>query len=352
MLIVVPRGKHFKLHFSLEDLPKNLKEQIHENNVDQEITTQDGKNYHYIRFFIANDREANLLVDTSDISLIESISTDLLLILSLFLFITLFLSVGLILLISNKVINPFIELSKIVKDSLSAIPNLPTELTSRDDEVGFLANSLKRSYSNLSLAIERESEFTRDVSHELRTPISVMMNTLTLGEGKPLSVDKQEILNQQVKSMNKRVQILLALARAESIEKEKVSLLSVIEEAILLIHKVVEESRFKIVIDIPITTKVIANEHLITLMFANLIENAIKYASNNRMQIKASDIDMTISNQTNENITQAVMHKSCKAMNSEGLGQGLFLVTRILESTGWDFELAPSASEFNLKITF
>jgi signal transduction histidine kinase len=349
---VAPRGKHFALYSNVNDLPANLREQIYDNNVDREISTEDGKNYHYLYFYIAIDREAYLVVDASDISLLSEISIDVILLVSVFLLFSLLLSLGLTLLVSHKVIYPFIKLSDNIKSSQSAIPNLPDEVLNRSDEVGFLANSLKHSYRNLSLAIERESEFTRDVSHELRTPISVMMNTLTLGEGKPLSVDKQEILNQQVKLMNNRVQILLALARAESIEKEKVSLRAVIEEAILSIHKVVEENRFTILIDIPITTKVIANEHLITLMFANLIENAIKYASDNRMQIQGSDVGMTISNQTNEHITQAVMHKSSKAIHSEGLGQGLFLVTRILESTGWDFELAPSASEFNLKITF
>lgn len=349
---VKPRGKHFELYFSLDDLPKNFKEQVYENNVDREISTQDGKNYHYTHFYIAIDREAYLVIDASDISLIDSISTDLLLILSLFLLITLFLSVGFTLLISNRVINPFIRLSNIVKDSQFAIPNLSDELLSRKDEVGFLANSLKRSYSNLALAIERESEFTQDVSHELRTPISVMMNTLTLAQGKPLSESKQEVLGQQVKLMHNRVQILLALARAESIEKKSLSLLTVVEESILSIHKMVEEKHFNITIDIPMSVRVTANEHLITLMFANLIENAIKYSSDNNMCIQATNKGMLIRNQTNAVVSEDLMQKHNKGCNSEGLGQGLFLVTRILQSTNWGFELAPSKSQFNLNITF
>jgi signal transduction histidine kinase len=349
---VIPRGKHFTLYFSLEDLPQNLRKQVFEQNFDREVSTEDGKNYHYFHFYIAIDREAYLVVDASDISLIESISADLLIVLGAFLLITLLLSIGLTLLISNKVIKPFIKLSNIVKDSHSAIPNLPEELLSRGDEVGFLANSLKSSYSNLSLAIERESEFTQDVSHELRTPISVMMNTLTLAQGKPLSVAKQEVLGQQVNLMSSRVQILLALARAESIKKKRVSLLAVVEESILSIHKVVEENSFNIVIDIPISSKVMANEQLITLMFANLIENAIKYSNDNGMHIEGTEKGMSISNQTNAKITEDVMKKSSKAYNSDGLGQGLFLVTRILESTGWSFELAPSTRQFDLKIIF
>lgn len=347
-----PRGEHYTLYFSLEELPEDLKDQVLDNNFDREISTKDQKNYHYYHFYIAIGQDAYLVVDVSDISLLDSISPDLLVLLVAFLIVTLMISVGLTLFISNKIIYPFIELTNAIKDSQSAVPDLPEKLLLRSDELGYLTNILKNAFNNLFLAIERESEFTQDVSHELRTPISVMMNTLTLADGKPLSVAKQKVLARQVKLMNDRVQILLALARAESIEKKSVNLLTVIEESILSIHKVVEENQFNIVLEVPILAKVSANEHLITLMFANLIENAIKYSNNGEMRIQGSDAGMTISNQTNSQINQDLMKKSNKANDSDGLGQGLFLVTRILESTGWSYELLPSTSQFKLRITF
>lgn len=349
---VTPRGKHFKLYFNLEELPEDLKDQVQDNSFDREISTEDEKNYHFYHFFIGIGQEAYLVVDVSDISLLDSISPDLLVLLVAFLIVTLVISVGLTLLVSNKIIYPFIELTNAIKDSKSAVPDLPEKLLLRSDELGYLSNILKSAFNNLLLAIERESEFTQDVSHELRTPISVMMNTLTLAHGKPLSVAKQKVLAQQVKLMNDRVQILLALARAESIEKESVNLLTVIEESILSIHKVIEDNQFNIVLDVPILAKVNANEHLVTLMFANLIENAIKYSNDSEMRIQGSDTGMTISNQTNSQINQELMKKNNKANDSDGFGQGLFLVTRILESTGWSYELLPSTRQFKLKVTF
>ncbi len=349
---ILPRGKHFKLYYRFNDLPEDLKSQVHDKNYEREVTTENQKNYHYYHFFIALDQEAFLVVDVSDISLLDSISFDLLILLIVFVMFTLILSIGLTVLINSKVINPLIKLTDTIKNSELAIPTLPEELLSRDDELGYLTNSLQNSFNELSLAIERESEFTQDVSHELRTPISVMMNTLTLAQGKPLIVVKQKVLTQQLKLMNSRVQILLALARAESIDKQSISLLSLVEESILSIHKLVEDTKFSIVIDIPISVKVVANEHLITLMLANLIENAIKYSNDNKMLIKGSETEISISNQADIKITEELMYKNNKAIDSDGLGQGLFLVSRILKSAGWSFQLLPSKTQFNLKIFF
>ena len=47
-----------------------------------------------------------------------------------------------------------------------------------------------------------------------------------------------------------------------------------------------------------------------------------------------------------------LIEKYNKAADSDGLGQGLYLATRIMESTGWKFNLLSHASEFKLVIDF
>jgi signal transduction histidine kinase len=348
----LPRGKHFTLYFEFDSFPEYLKENVANKANDKEVLIAGKKEYRYYHFYIALDREAYLVVDISEISLLEGLSGELLILLSVFIILTLLLSIGLTLLISNSAISPLIKLTDAIKMQKSIVPTLPENLLSRNDELGYLTHSLKNSYNNLSLALDRESEFTRDVSHELRTPISVMMNTLTLSKGEPLSVVKQSVLERQVKLMNSRVQILLALARAESIEKQSVNLLSVVEESILSLHKTIEEKKFEIVIDIPLKIKINANEHLMKLMLCNLIENAVKYSSENGMKICGSQSQITVSNRTDLYVNNDLVAKYNKASNSEGLGQGLFLVSRILESMEWTFELAPSKTSFDLTIIF
>jgi signal transduction histidine kinase len=348
----LPRGKHFALYFELDDFPEVLKKQVENNQNDIDILIAGEKKYRYFHFYVAIDREAYLVVDISEISLLEGLSGELIVLLGIFIILTLILSIWLTLLINNNTIKPLIELTNAIKRQKSIVPILPKNLLSRNDELGYLSNILNNSYNKLSLALNRESEFTRDVSHELRTPISVMLNTLTISHGEPLSVANKSVLERQVKLMNSRVDILLALARAESMEKKSVNLLSVVEESILSIHKIIEEKKFKIVLDIPLSIKINANEHLMKLMMCNLIENAIKYSSADGMKISGSQSQITVSNSTDLYIDNDLVEKYKKAADSEGLGQGLFLVSRILESMEWTFELKPSKTVFDLKIIF
>jgi len=348
----LPRGKHFKLYYNFEDMPKALIARVKDKLDDEGIFKTEKKSYRYFHFYIALNQEAYLVVDVSEVSIFESISNGLIVLISAFIVLTLILSAGLTFLISRNTITPLIKITNAIKNQQSIVPELPENLLTRDDELGYLTNSLKNSYNDLSLALERESEFTRDVSHELRTPISVMMNTLALARGISLPVAKQQVLEQQVKLMNNRVQILLALARAESIEKKSVNLPAVVEESILSLYKIVEDKDFKIIINIPLATKVKANEHLMKLMLCNLIENAIKYSSENEMTIYGTETELIVSNQTHYHVNNELVEKYNKAADSDGLGQGLFLVSRIFESMGWTFELASSKSRFSLKIFF
>jgi len=348
----LPRGKHFKLYFKFENMPEELRVQVKNKLKNEDSFISDKKEYRYFHFYIGLDREAYLVVNVSEISLLGSISNGLIALISAFIILTLILSAGLTLLITRNTISPLIKLTNAIKSQRSVVPQLPEHLLARNDELGYLTNSLKNSYKDLSLALERESEFTRDVSHELRTPIAVMLNTLTLSLGKSLSVAKQEVLEQQVKLMNNRVQMLLALARAESIEKKNISLLAVVEESILSLHKIIEEKEFDITINIPLTIKIDVNEHLMKLMLCNLIENAIKYSSENSMVISGGESELIVSNQTIFDVHNELIDKYNKSADSDGLGQGLFLVSRILESMGWTFKLASSKTVFSLKMFF
>lgn len=199
-------------------------------------------------------------------------------------------------------------------------------------ELGNLAKNLTLSYQDLAAAIAREAEFTRDVSHELLTPITVMLNSINLNHDNALSDAPQRILKEQLLLMNRRVSILLALARAESVVMEPISLLAVVEDAILSIHHLVEQAQFNIELKISSNIKVLANDHLLQLLISNLIENAIKYSNDGSMSFSANDSSLTVQNKTNVVVTPDIMNKYEKSSRSDSLGQGLFLVSRILES--------------------
>jgi len=252
--------------------------------------------------------------------------------------------------ISAKTVKPVTDLTEAVRNLSSKSSRLPPELIQSPDEIGFLAQNLQQSFEQLTTAIERESEFTRDVSHELRTPVTVMTNMLQLNAGKPMTQGQQASMLQQLETLNSQISALLALARAESVEKQSMKLITVVEEAVLSLHDLIQSKKFEIDINIPYSLDVLVDPHLVRLLINNLIENAIKHASQPKLTISFNDGELSFTNPSSAKADDSIMLKAHKGSKSDGLGQGLFLVSRILEKTGWGFSLDCSETHFTLVI--
>jgi hypothetical protein len=72
----LPRGKHFNLYFEFDDFPEYLKAQVENKANDKEVLIVGKKEYRYFHFYIALNREAYLVVDISDISLLDGLSGE------------------------------------------------------------------------------------------------------------------------------------------------------------------------------------------------------------------------------------------------------------------------------------
>lgn len=346
---IQPISNRYSLIYEVENLPAEIRTFAKGK---QKQTPTRGEKYQYFHFFIAIDKEAYLLFDIENTSVFDLFSTELMVAVAIFMLILIGLSLILTLAISSITVTPIIAISKSIKASKTNIPELPSSLMNRNDELGYLAKNLTSSYQDLASAMAREAEFTRDVSHELRTPISVMLNSINLNPDNVLSDASQSLLKEQLLLMNRRVTILLALARAESVVIEQVSLISVVEEAILSVHQLIEKEQFNIELEIPSNIRVLANKHLLQLLLSNLIENAIKYSNDGHMSFKANETALTVKNNTNVIVTPELMNKHEKSSRSDSLGQGLFLVSRILDSINWRHQISTSAVEFKLILFF
>jgi len=82
---------------------------------------------------------------------------------------------------AKKVIGPVIHLGDIVA-KFRQNGKLPDDFDKnfKNDEVGLLATTLKKSINSMQESLEREISFARDASHELRTPVTIIKNSLEL----------------------------------------------------------------------------------------------------------------------------------------------------------------------------
>jgi signal transduction histidine kinase len=141
-----------------------------------------------------------------------------------------------------------------------------------------------------------------------------------------------------VDGMQNTVSVLLALARAESIEQKPFDLRQLLENCILALHHRISEKHFQIDLDLPNNYRTLGNSDLTGLLINNLVNNAIQHASRPELRIYANGDALVFENPAGEPIDiDITLLAGEKGAHSDGIGQGLFLTRRILTALDWSF---------------
>ncbi|MGL4483582.1 MAG: sensor histidine kinase [Anaerovoracaceae bacterium] len=192
--------------------------------------------------------------------------------------------------IAGKALKPIANITETVsnihgEDLSERIKGIDTK-----DEVGVLANTFNNMFDDLEESFKRERRFAADASHELRTPVAVIMNNSELliesaGEKIP---EEYFAINEESKRMNKIISQLLALSRGYEgqykLDIEELQLGDILENVIAECKEKAEEKGLKIIYK-RIDQRILADQMLITQLFMNLIENAIKYTGAGQIEI-------------------------------------------------------------------
>ncbi|MCF2624848.1 HAMP domain-containing protein [Fusobacterium perfoetens] len=228
------------------------------------------------------------------------------------------------------------------------------------DEIGILGENLnimsaqlKDSIEKLQEDIEKErkidkmrKEFISSVSHELKTPIAIINNYCEgLKEG--IADDKEtadfylDIIMEETENMNKLVQSLLFLSRAErgfiTFNSERFNIKEIIENEVKRAENLNTEDK-KVIVDIK-DKFFVGDKEQLTAVIKNLVENSFKYVEpEGEIIIKSENNRFTIGNTSHisekeiENIWLP-FYRADKARDRKlGTGLGLAIVKEILES--------------------
>lgn len=187
---------------------------------------------------------------------------------------------------SIKPINDIITTSdRITNDNL----DLRIDLPKYKDELYVLSKTINQLLDRLQNTIDREKKFTSDASHELRTPLAVIKGTLEVLARKPRKPEEyNEKINfcvAEVDRMNVLVDQLLMLARFEnqktSAHFEKINLNEVLLGTLSKFDIELENKNITVVENSKETFFVSTDLYLLTVIFHNLVSNAIKYSKPN-----------------------------------------------------------------------
>lgn len=337
-----------QLYDSPSALPQELFASINQSSGDQEIFTEDKTHYHYKALDLGNSHQGYIVAEVSDL-LVVSQNPSIFMIYFVFLGLAVLLAIYLSLQFSKQIITPIILLTQSIKSR--GMGKQTHSLPTFNYELEYLSNTLQNAFTDLEQALIREKNFTTDVGHELRTPLTILKNQTALIEQRGY---KQSDLNEMkgvALHMENTVTVLLALARAESIEKQSCNLKVVLEQVILTLGSN-ETHEMNVTVEVDPQFTLYVNPSLLKLLVYNLIGNAIEHAKSQHLRITNKDNSLIFENTTNELAPLDMLASGVKGHNSQGIGQGLYLVTRVIESFNWRYEVTQNKNSFCFSIYF
>ena len=339
--LITPRLTFAQSFENKSDLPQFVQDALVNGIADNEIFTPDANHYHLKELQLAPNKTGYLLANVADFMVVTS-SPQLLWLFAAGFILTLIVSIFCAIKLASLAVKPVLVMADSVKKK-QPLPNLKYEL-------GYLSDTMQRAFDDLSDSLKREKDFTTDLSHELRTPLTILNNTVMLAKQRGLSDDDINHLAHVGEQMQHTVEVLLALARAETIEQSN-HLFKPLIEQIGMDCALAHNAPLDLQLNIDDDFKINANLALLTSLITNLINNAISHGTTNTLTVSATDNRLTFHNLSSNTAIDNIELKGVKGENSQGIGQGLYLVNRILETLGWDYQLKNSNGEFSVLIS-
>lgn len=215
------------------------------------------------------------------------------------------------------------------------------------DEVITLLNHMIEELSGVETL---RTDFIANVSHEMKTPMAVMQNYGTLLQGTELS-DEQRIeygkaITEQTRRLSSLVTNILKLNKLENQQiypsVEKYDLGEQLCECMLEFESVWESKNIEIETDITDEVYVDADKELLSLVWNNLLSNALKfteaegvvtlnlYADEDYAYVQVKDTGCGMSPETGQNIFKK-FYQGDTSHATKGNGLGLALVKRVID---------------------
>lgn len=337
--VVQPGDEMMRVYRSAEALPPVVRERVDAGHERAEISTGTGQHYH-LRTLDLPAQRVYLLADVRPLLVVSRLIQDVGGVL-------IFVALGLIALalllaymLSRRLVSPLQVLANEVR-SLSQDDPVAFSARHRSDEIGYLADKLGATITELHAALNREHAFTRDVSHELRTPLTVMHNVLGQAKSAPLDVPDVEQLRAGLGEIGNTIDVLFALARAEHIAEEAFDLRGCIEDGLLrlLDHGAWEDGR--LALQLPDRLEVWGNRHLSALLVNNCLGNALFHGgAGSRLQLSFADGVLSLENTVDPE----------RAGTMQGFQHGQHLLRRIATAMRWDIAFHAGATAYRVEI--
>lgn len=251
----------------------------------------------------------------------------------------------------DKILKPIKNITKTANTiSVTDLSRSIIQPTS-DDEIKELVDAFNNMIKRLNTEVEQIEQFNSDVSHELKTPLTVIKGEIEITLNKIRKSDyyirSLNTIDKEAEQIQLIIDNLLMLTKytKTNIQQtfETISLDSLLLDTIKHYNMQLKEKNIKLHLEKFESVELEVNQQLISIIFSNLIDNAIKYSPNDKnIYISLYKTDKIIFTVRDEGIgidkeqLSKVMNRFYRVDESrnkkiKGFGLGLSLVKNSVE---------------------
>lgn len=240
------------------------------------------------------------------------------------------------------------------------------------NEFDILARDFNKMAEELSTIETLKNDFISNVSHELKTPIAVINSYATMIQNPEISNEERleyaQIIANSSSNLSELITSILRLNKLENQqifpEKKRYDLGEQLCECMLGFEAEWERKRLNIETDISEDVIINADGELLSLVWSNLISNAVKFCDegdtvcvsmkreSEAVVVKIRDTGCGMSEEVIGKIFEK-FYQGDPSRATKGNGLGLALVKRIMDITGGEIHVESSVgegTEFTVKL--
>lgn len=240
------------------------------------------------------------------------------------------------------------------------------------NEFDLIITDLNKMIEELSGVETLRCDFIANVSHELKTPLAVMQNYGTLLQNPDLTEEQRleygKAITEQTKKLSNLVINILKLNKLENQQiypnVETYYLSEQLCECMLEFENVWDEKNIEIDTDLDEEIRIEADGELLSLVWNNLLSNALKFTpENGKVSLKlykdekyayveVKDTGCGMSAETGKNIFKK-FYQGDTSHATKGNGLGLALVKRVIDICGGEISVSSQlevGSTFTVKL--
>ena len=326
-----------EINFFLNSDKKTILARSNKHNETFKIFEIDGKIY---LFFEKFDTQI-LIKDLESKNLTNSFYT-------IFVFVSLLIVITILYINTLKKLLPLKELKDKVINFGDEKFDFELSNSSSKDEVTLLANEFKKSAQKLKNIKESRNIFIRNIMHELKTPITKGKFLLQL-EKSDENIEKLKMVFNRLESLiNEFATIEELISQNRVLEKKSYFLEDLLDNAkdILMIDDNCVKNSYE-------NIKLNVNFKLFSIAIKNLIDNAIKYSNDKKVEVLTQNEDILFVNSGKklEGDFEKYLEPFYSKSSNESFGLGLYIVFNILKANGYNllYKYEDSKNIFTIK---